>query len=233
MAQATAHFRPFCQTDGLSATAFIVIVILIIPQVDAVSGGAGKHRAFQVHAMAGAAVIGICCVEILVFEVPRLAVDVMHAMGATERKRQAGVTAAALGDSAGMALQLHGRQVVIGRRQRIRPDRVGGAMATCAGHTAVSEAVAVERTDVFSEALVAGQARCGDIDIISPGLRQADASQVADSIAGMTGLAAGLINPGFARAAAHGQHAAMAVDAVDTGATHGAPEALGDLAPVV
>jgi len=54
--------------------------------------------------MAGAAVIGISFVEILVFEVPRPAVDVMHAMGTIKRKRQAGVTAAALGDSAGMAL---------------------------------------------------------------------------------------------------------------------------------
>ena len=105
MAQATAHFRSFRQIDGLSATTFIVIIIvLIIPQVDAVSSSAGKHRAFQVHAMAGAAVIGISFVEILVFEVPRPAVDVMHAMGTIKRKRQAGVTAAALGDSAGMAL---------------------------------------------------------------------------------------------------------------------------------
>lgn len=194
MAQAAAHFRPFRQIDGLSATAFIVIIIvLIIQQVDAVSGGAGKHRAFQVHAMAGAAVIGISFVEILVFEVPRPAVDVMHAMGAIKRKRQAGVTAAALGDSTGMALQLHGRQVVIGGWQRIRPDRMGGAMAAFAGDTAVTEAVAVERIVVFSKALVTGQARCGDIDMITPGLIQTDGTVIPDSIAGMTGLASWLV----------------------------------------
>jgi len=232
VAQVAAYFRPFCQIDGLSATTFIVIIVLIIPQVDAVSGGAGKHGAFQVDAMAGAAGIGVSFVEILVFEVPFPAIDVMHAMGAIERKRQAGVTAAALADSAGMALQLNGRDVVIGGRQCVRPDGMGGAVATFTGHTAVSEAVAVERIGIFSEALVISQAGCSGIDIIRPGLRQADASRVAQSITGMTGLAAGLINPRLARTSAHGQHAAMTVDTLDTGSTHGAPEALGDLARV-
>ena len=96
MAQAAAHFCSFSDMDGLSAT----LIILIITQVVTVRGGAGKYRAFQVQAMAGLAGFGARFVEILVLEVPRPAVDVMHAMGTAEGKRQAGVTDAALGDGA-------------------------------------------------------------------------------------------------------------------------------------
>lgn len=228
MAKAAAHLCSFSYIDGLSTT----LIVLIITQVVAVRGGAGKHRAFQVLAMAGAAGIGIRFVEILVLEVPRPAVDVMHAVGAVEGKWQAGMTDAALGDGARMALQLVGRDVVIGSGHGIRPDGVGRAVTAFAGDTAVTETVAIERIGVFSEALVTGQARCGDIDMITPGLIQTDGTVILDSISRMTGLASRLVQPGLARAAAHGQHTAMAIDAVDTGATHGAPEAFGDLARV-
>jgi len=66
-------------------------------------------------------------------------------------------------------------------------------MATFAGDSAVTDAVAVERIVVFSKALVTGQARCGDIDMITPGLIQTDVTVIPDSIAGMTGLASWLV----------------------------------------
>ena len=200
MTQAAAHSSAFNQADGLSITAFVIIVF--IPQAVSVGSCLRKHSAFQVLAMTGAAGVRISLVEIHVFLVPRSAVDVMHTMRAIQGKRQAGMTNAAFTDGAGMALQLVGGHIVIGRRQCIGPDRMGGSMAAFAGDTAVSQAVSVERTGVFSKALVVGQTGRGDIDITIPGLCQADASQVADRITGMAGLAAGLINPGFACASA-------------------------------
>lgn len=164
MAKTAAHLCSFSYIDGLSAT----LIVIIITQVVAVRGGAGKHRAFQVLAMAGAAGIGISLVEVLVLEVPRPAVDVVHTVGAVEGQRQAGMTDTALGDGARMALQLVGRDIIVRSWQGIRPDRMGGAVAAFAGDTAVTEAVAVERTGVFSEALVAGDTRCCDIDVVTP-----------------------------------------------------------------
>jgi len=60
----------------------------------------------------------------------------------------------ALDDAAGMALQLDSRQIVIGGRQRIRPDRMGRSMATFAGDVAVTQAVAVECIAIFRKSFV-------------------------------------------------------------------------------
>lgn len=117
MAQTAAHRRALGQVNGS--------VTIIVPQVVSIRCGSGKHRAFQVCAMAGPAGIRILLVEILMLQVPASAVDVVHSMGAIQGKWQAGMAGTALDEAAGMALQLDGRQVVIGGRQRIRPDRMG------------------------------------------------------------------------------------------------------------
>ena len=117
MAQIAAYRRAPGHVNGS--------VTIIVPQVVPVRCGPGKHRAFQVPAMAGLAGIGIVLVEILMLQVPACAVDVVHPMGSIQGKWQAGMAGTALDDAAGMALQLDGRQVVIGGRQCIRPDRMG------------------------------------------------------------------------------------------------------------
>ena len=117
MAQIAAYRRAPGHVNGS--------VTIIVPQVVPVRCGPGKYRAFQVPAMAGLAGIGIVLVEILMLQVPASAVDVVHTMGSMQGKRQAGMAGTALDDAAGMALQLDGRQVVIGGCQCIRPDRMG------------------------------------------------------------------------------------------------------------
>lgn len=54
--------------------------------------------------MAGAAGVGISLVVVLMPEVPRPAVDAIHAMGTIEGEWQTGVTAAARADGSGMTL---------------------------------------------------------------------------------------------------------------------------------
>ena len=101
MAQVAAHSRAFRHVYGLSTTAIVIVVIIFfIDQVVSVRSRLRQHRAFQVLAVAGAAGTGVALVEVLMFEVPGPAVDVMHAMGAAEGQRQAGMTDAALADAA-------------------------------------------------------------------------------------------------------------------------------------
>jgi hypothetical protein len=78
MAQTTAYLRAFDQVNGF--------VPIIVPQVFSIRCSSGKHRAFQVLAMAGPAGIGIILVEILMLQVPVSAVDVVHPMGALQCK---------------------------------------------------------------------------------------------------------------------------------------------------
>ena len=99
MAQVTAHSRAFGYTDGLSA-AFIIVVIFFITQVDAVSSRLRQHRAFKVTSVTGLAGTRVAFVEIFMLQVPRPAVDVMHAMGATEGQGKRGMAYAALADAA-------------------------------------------------------------------------------------------------------------------------------------
>ncbi len=68
MAQVAAHRCSLGQVDGLATTAFIVVVIFIVPQVITLHRGLGKHGAFQVETMAATAGIRIFLVEILVLQ---------------------------------------------------------------------------------------------------------------------------------------------------------------------
>lgn len=178
--------------------------------------------------MTASAGIGVVFVELLVFKVPATTVDVVHAMGAIKGKGQAGVAAAAFAQRPGMTLKLNGSQVIVGGSEWIWPDRMGRAVTTFAGNAAMSEAVSIERSAVFRKSLVTGQAGCGGIDIIFPGLGQAQGiTQVAVRIAGVAGFAAGFIQPGPPFIATHRKHAAMAVLATDACGTHCTPETLG------
>ncbi len=227
-----AHVAAYCcsldHCDSLARPAFIVI-ILVVAQENAIRCSLGEHGAFQVPTMTGAAGIRIAFIEILMFSIPARTIDVVHAVWAVKGKRQAGMTATALADGAGMSLQLVRRHVIIGRGQCIWPDCMRGAMTTLAGDTTVTQAITVKRIFIFSKALVVCQARRGDIDITRPGLFETNIAEVIHGITGMAGLAPGFINPGFAIFIAHSKHTAMTILALDTGTAHGAPEALGDL----
>lgn len=184
MAQVAAHRGAFRHMNGPIA--------VIIPQIVPIRSGPGEGRTFQTLTMATTACARVAPVVAAVSQVPGPAVDIMHAMRSVQGQGQAGVADSAVAEGTGMALKLGGRDIVIGLRVGIRPDRVGRAVAAFAGDAAVSQAVAVERGIVFGEPLVVRGSRCGIVDLTIPGLGHAQrATQVVGGVSGVAGFATG------------------------------------------
>jgi hypothetical protein len=163
---------------------------------DPVGLGPGERGAQAIRAVAGLAGVAIPD-EVLMPAVPKVGViDIVQAVRAIERPGQSGAVAGgALGDFAGMALNLGGRDIIIGPEAR-RPFGVSAAVAGLAGHPAMAQAELIQGGVAFCEPLVDGdKGRRGRVGGHIGQAQDHVGAQVVQGITRVAGLTLGQVNP--------------------------------------
>jgi len=183
-----------------------------------VRGGFGQHRTFAVSAVTRPARVAVLAGQVLVPAAGEAGrAHRMQAVGTAQAIGQrTGMTCRALDDLAGVALQLNGRQVVVGDRVAAfglhRPFGVGAAVAGLAEQTGMAFAEAIENPVavgiVFREPFVGRHDGCGIGRVVGAvGLQQSNAvpgldhlgvrlAQVVHGVSRVAGLAGRHGGPG-------------------------------------